>query len=70
MPSIEDVTKVLSNMDKETYIAAVKYIYYLAQSEGDNGVVMSQQQQFLEDTLGKVEIDENAVNNLRTGCMI
>ena len=52
MPTIEDVTKILSEMDENSYYAAVRFIY------------------FVEETAGKIEVDENAVNNLRMGCMI
>ena len=33
MPTIEDITKILSTMDADSYRAAVKFIYYLADDQ-------------------------------------
>ena len=30
MPTVEDVSKILTNMDSDKYDAAVRFIYYLA----------------------------------------
>ncbi len=71
MPTIEDVTKILSEMDENSYYAAVRFIYYLASDSYKNqNERMIKQKRFVEETAGKIEVDENAVNNLRMGCMI
>ena len=71
MPSIDDVAKVLSEMDSETYNAAVHYIFYLKnESEKKESENIKSQLEFLRETSGKISIDENAVNDLRMRSMI
>ena len=71
MPTIEDVTKILSAMDEESYRAAVKFIYYLAddQKKKENDS-LKQQQCFVNETAGKISVDEDAINELRMRSMI
>lgn len=71
MPTIEDITKILSTMDADSYRAAVKYIYYLAddQKKKENDA-LKLQQRFVEETAGKVSVDMDAINELRMRSMI
>ena len=71
MPTIDDVTKVLNTMDAETYSAAVKYIFFLADSqEKKSQNRMENQRKFIEETAGKITVDEEAITKLRMGSMI
>ncbi|MDO4808548.1 MAG: hypothetical protein Q4A04_01080 [Eubacteriales bacterium] len=71
MPSIDDVAKVLSEMDSETYNAAVHFIFYLKnEREKKESENIRSQLEFLRETSGKISIDENAVNDLRMRSMI
>lgn len=70
MPTIEEITKILANMSQENYGAAVKYIYFLASNQHSNDLGIEGQKKFLEETVGKVEVDEDAINNLRMRSMI
>ncbi len=66
MPTIEDVTKVLSDMDENTYSEAVRIIYYLASSSNTSkNERMKRQRQFVDETAGKIQVDEDAVMQLR-----
>lgn len=71
MPTIEDITKILSTMDADSYRAAVKYIYYLAddQKKKENDA-LKLQQRFVDETAGKVSVDMDAINELRMRSMI
>ena len=71
MPTITEITKLLSEMNEDNYLSAVKYIYFLMadQKKSDDDKMMSQKK-FLEETKGIIDIDENAVKELRMGCMI
>ena len=71
MPTIEDVTKLLSTMDEESYRAAVKFIYYLAddQKKKENAS-LKKQQCCGDETAGKICVDEDAINELRMRSMI
>ncbi len=70
MPTIEEVIKVLSNMGKEKYSAAVNFIYYLVTNSQDRDLSKVDQQRFLNETAGKISVDEMAISNLRMGSMI
>ena len=70
MPTIEEVTNVLSSMDKEKYSAAVSYIYYLVANTQTGDSTKVNQQRFISETAGKILVDEAAINNLRMGSMI
>ena len=71
MPSIDDVAKVLSDMDTETYRAAVHFIFYLKnESEKKELQNKKNQMEFLRDTSGKIMVDEKAVIDLRMRSMI
>lgn len=71
MPTIEDITKILSTMDADSYRAAVKFIYYLAddQKKKENDA-LKLQQRFVDETAGKVSVDMDAINELRMRSMI
>lgn len=71
MPTIEDVTKILSTMDEDSYRAAVKFIYYLADDQKKKEKdALQQQQRFVNETAGKITVDEEAINELRMRSMI
>lgn len=71
MPTIEEVTNVLSRMDSETYSAAVQFIFYLDSEKGRRELLdRSSQDKFIQETSGKILVDEEAVTELRMGCMI
>lgn len=70
MPTIDEVTKVLSQMDKDTYGVAVKFIYYLAENSQNADSDLEKQKRFINDTAGKISVDETAINDLRMGSMI
>lgn len=55
-------------MDEEFYSAAVKFICYLVDNQKNKeNDILSKQCQFIEETAGKISIDEDAINNLRLG---
>ena len=77
MPTVEDITKILTDMDPDKYYAAVSYIYYLAKiPESSTEAVDSKEEQrcrqikFVERTAGKIQVDEKAIEELRMGSMI
>lgn len=70
MPTLEEVTKMLSNMDKETYRTAVKFICYLLENSQAVDFSMVDQKRFIDETAGKISVDENAIYNLRMESMI
>ena len=70
MPTIDEVTKILSNMDKDTYGAAVRFIYYLASTSQRDNSYIENQKKFISESAGKILIDEEAITNLRMGSMI
>ena len=71
MPTVDELTKILLKMDPDSYSAAVKFIYFLMEDrkvkEDD---LMNRQKAFIKETIGKISIDEDAVNELRMGSMI
>lgn len=70
MPTLEEVTNVLSSMDKEKYSAAVSFIYYLVSNSQSGDSTKVNQQRFIDETAGKISVDEAAINSLRMGSMI
>ena len=77
MPTIEDVSKILTNMDNDKYKAAVSYIYYLANipvstmsAENEKETQRSKQIEFVNRTAGKIRVDEKAIEDLRMRSMI
>ena len=71
MPTIDDITKVLSDMDENTYSEAVRIIYYLASSSNTpKNERMKRQRQFVDETAGKIQVDEDAIMELRMRSMI
>ena len=71
MPTIEDLTKNLSNMDQDSYSAAVKFIYFLMEDQKvKEDDTLKKQKAFVSETAGKISVDEEAVNDLRMGCII
>lgn len=71
MPTIEELTNILSKMDSDSYSAAAKFIYFLLddQKNKEENMLMKQQA-FIEETAGKISVDEDAINELRMGSMI
>lgn len=71
MPTIEDITKILQSMDSESYNAAVRFIYYL---EDENKRKLKEdinnQEKFINETAGKVNLDFDSVVDLRMRSMI
>lgn len=70
MPTIDEVTRMLSTMDKDAYGAAVKFIYYLAENSQNRKSDRENQIKFINETAGKIMVDEAAINDLRMGSMI
>ena len=71
MPTIEDLTKILSEMDQDSYRAAVKFIYFLMDDQQNKEKeLLKKQKTFIEETAGKITVDEVAINELRMGSMI
>lgn len=82
MPTVEDVSRVLTDMTPEKYIAAVSYIYYLAEKPlsptADSSVTNNttkelqrkRQIEFVKRTAGKIQVDEEAIEELRMRSMI
>ena len=77
MPTVEDISRILTNMDRDRYKAAVSYIYYLAEipasavtSECEEHTQRSRQIEFVKKTAGKISVDEDAITELRMGSMI
>ncbi len=77
MPTVEDVSRILTNMDYDKYNAAVRYIYYLADLpansvsfENKNETKRSRQVEFVKRTAGKLKVDEQAIEELRMRSMI
>ena len=71
MPTIEDLTKILSEMDQDSYRAAVKFIYFLMDDQQNKEKeLLKNQKAFIEETAGKITVDEVAINELRMESMI
>lgn len=77
MPTVDDVSRILTNMDPDKYSAAVSYIYYLADipiSAASGRVTKNEQRErqkrFAEKTAGKINVDERAIEDLRMRSMI
>lgn len=77
MPTVDDVSRILTNMDPDKYSAAVSYIYYLADipiSAVSGRVTKNDQRErqkrFAEKTAGKINVDERAIEDLRMRSMI
>lgn len=77
MPTVDDVSRILTNMDPDKYSAAVSYIYYLADipisvvsGRGARKDLRDRQVRFVEKTAGKINVDERAIEDLRMGSMI
>ncbi len=77
MPTVDDVSRILTNMDPDKYCAAVSYIYYLADipiSAAPSRIVKNdlrdRQIRFAEKTAGKINVDERAIEDLRMRSMI
>jgi hypothetical protein len=76
MPTIEDVSKVLTGMTSDKYLAAVSYIYYLANMplqlvpEKAKETQRKKQIEFVKRTAGKIEVDEKSIEELRMRSMI
>ena len=65
MPTIEDLTKILSEMDQDSYRAAVKFIYFLMDDQQNmEKELLKNQKAFIEETAGKITVDEVAINEL------
>ena len=65
MPTIEDLTKILSEMDQGSYRAAVKFIYFLMDDQQNKEKeLLKNQKAFIEETAGKITVDEVAINEL------
>lgn len=65
MPTIEDLTKILSEMDQDSYRAAVKFIYFLMDDQQNKEKeLLKNQKAFIEETAGKITVDEVAINEL------
>ena len=70
-PDIEAITRILSNMDSETYGAAVRFIYFLdSESQKKDKNNKNLQEKFIMETSGKISVDEDAVMDLRMRSMI
>ncbi len=76
MPTVEDVSKILNGMTADKYIAAVSYIYYLANlplhdvSQENKDNQRKKQIEFVKRTAGKIVVDEAAIEELRLRSMI
>lgn len=71
MPTIEDLTQILSRMDPDSYSAAVKFIYFLVEDQKiKENDLLNRQKAFIEETVGKISVDEDAIDDLRMGSMI
>lgn len=65
MPTIEDLIKILSEMDQDSYRAAVKFIYFLMDDQQNKEKeLLKNQKAFIEETAGKITVDEVAINEL------
>ena len=65
MPTIEDLTKILSEMDQDSYRAAVKFIYFLMDDQQNKEKeLLKNQKAFIEGTGVKSTVDEVAINGL------
>lgn len=65
MPTIEDLTKILSEMDQDSYRAAVKFIYFLMDDQQNKEKeLLKNQKAFIEETAGKITVDEVAINEI------
>lgn len=78
-PTLEDVKefqKTFLQMDKKTFDLYKQLAYVLITkmpqtNEQDNEQqVMDKQRQFIKETAGKIQVDENAINDLRMRSMI
>lgn len=78
-PTLEDVKefqKTLLQMDKKTFDLYKQLAYVLITkmpqtNEQDNEQqVMDKQRQFIKETAGKIQVDEDAINDLRMRSMI
>ena len=77
MPTVEDISKILTNMDSERYKAAVSYIYYLAEIPVST-VIPAQKEnsrrdrqiEFVKRTAGKTKVDAKAIEEIRMRSMI
>ena len=71
MPTVDELTKSLLKMDPDSYSAVVKSIYFLMEDQKvKEDDLMNRQKAFIKETIGKISIDEDAVNELRMGSMI
>lgn len=70
-PTMDDVLelqKTLQKMDKKTFDVYKQLAFILTANKSaasDDSDVITKQKQFIQETAGKLEVDEDAINDLR-----
>lgn len=70
MPTADEIMKILTSLPAEKYRAAVAYISFLAGSDDSVSVRRRKQIEFVLRTAGRIDVDEEAVMNLRMSSII
>lgn len=78
-PTVEEVNefqKTLLKMDRETFDLYKQLAYVIitrmpqSTSKDSDSQTMDKQRQFIKETAGKIQVDEDAINDLRMRSMI